>query len=887
MVKKLRGGRCMQRDVAVQADHFFERRIDKKYQGCEVLCDKGGTLGMRVTGDRAIAGGLDDHDNEVGGMRQSGALSKFALKLAGACMLSALPATWLALCAPLAHAEGATHPNVGEAFDRLIDAYCLSCHNTTDWAGGLALDIVDWRHADQDPEIWEHTIGKLRGRLMPPAGQDQPDQAEIDALVGYLETSLDAATTNRHIGHVPLQRLNRTEFAASVKALIGVDIDPKEFLPTEIEVEGFDNIAGALGISPSFLEQYLSAARHVARLAVGEPVPKLASVFYGGGGGGGGQAGPGSMTQYTHKDGYPLGTRGGVRFTHVFPADGEYRFNFIEGDSIDAGLYPRGMETAATLVVLIDGKEVGRREIGGPAFLELADRDGPEGRQAIVEMASGISAHVPAGAHEVTVTFIERSWAMSNDTTAGGGFTGRIGMPIIRDGIQVVGPYAPQGLSMSASRAKIFICQPESPAEERPCAERIARHLATQAFRRPVTDEDVSLLMRFYEMGRAEPGGFDAGVTELVTAVLSSPDFLYRAIAPAQEPAPRPLNDLELATRLAFFLWSQGPDQTLISLASEGRLSDAEVMEAQVQRMLADPRAQSLIENFALAWLNLDELEQVEPQDPAFNADMRSYFETEIRLFLASVLLENRSVLDLLNADYTFVNEALARHYDIPGVYGPQFRRVRLEDENRWGLLGKGAVLLRTSYGDRTSPVLRGAWVLERLVGAPPAPPPPDVETDLSVREGEPPTTVRARLEAHRTDPTCNGCHGVIDPPGLALENFDVTGRWRTFDTAAKAPIDATTELTSGVVLRGPADLRRHLTSRPDQFPTTVTKRLMMYALNREIEYFDMPQVREIVRAAAADNYSFAALVTGIVNSDAFRHQGPEESSHPNQLASR
>jgi hypothetical protein len=392
-----------------------------------------------------------------------------------------------------------------------------------------------------------------------------------------------------------------------------------------------------------------------------------------------------------------------------------------------------------------------------------------------------------------------------------------------------------------------------------------------------VTNDDVKLLMKFYETGRAEAGGFDSGVTELVTAILSSPDFLYRSIlaAPASD-GPRELSDLELASRLSFFLWNEGPDQQLLDLAVNRKLSDPGVMKTQVERMLKDPRANSLVENFALSWLNLDELEQVEPLDKAFTAQMRKNFETEIRLFLSSVLLENRSVMDLINANWTFLNESLAKQYDVPGVLGPQFRRVTLKNENRWGLLGKGAVQLRTSYGDRTSPVLRGAWVLDRIMGTPPTPPPPGVVTDLSIHEGQKPTTVRERLENHRTNPTCKGCHGLIDPPGLALENFDVTGKWRNVDVLAKVPIDPTAEMSSGVVLHGPVDLRHYLTSHPDQFPMTVTKRLMMYALNREIEYFDMPEVRKIVRDAAASNYKFESIVIGIVNSDAFRHQGPE-----------
>ena len=803
-------------------------------------------------------------------MRKSGALFRHALVLAGAC----LPLAWPAVSAEVATGHDAVNTSPSKRFDDLTQTYCVKCHNTTDWAGGWALDTMDLAHPGQDQELWEKAIGKLRGRLMPPAGQKQPGQADVDAFIGYLETSVDAAAKAQQVGHVPIQRLNRVEFAASVKGLVGVDVDPRQVLPTEIEVEGFSNIAGALGMSPSFMEQYLSAARKVAQRAVGEPVPKMANVFYGGGGGGGGQAGPGSPTQLTHKDGYPLGTRGGVRFTHVFPADGEYRFNFLDGDSLDAGLYPNGMETAATLVFLVDGVEVARRTIGGPEDLNLADRDGPKGRAAIVAKVSGVPAQIKAGAHTVTVTFIERSWAASNDPTGGGRANG---MPIIRDGVQVVGPFSPQGLSLSESRARIFVCQPKSEAEEKPCAEKITRHLATQAFRRPVTDADVKVLMKFYETGRSEQGGFDSGVTELVTAVLSSPDFLYRAISSSPTPNDsRQLSDLELASRLSFFIWSEGPDAQLLNLAANKTLSDPKVMQTQVERMLKDPRANSLVENFALSWLNLGTLEQVEPLDRAFNASMRHNFETEIRLFLASVLLENRSVVDLLNANWTFVNDSLARQYDIPGVLGAQFRRVTLTNENRWGLLGKGAVQLRTSYGDRTSPVLRGAYVLDRIMGTPPTPPPPGVVTDLSIHEGQKATTVRARLENHRANPTCKACHGLIDPPGLALENFDVTGRWRDVDAAAKEQIDPTAEMSSGLVLHGPADLRHYLTSHQDQFPTTVTKRLMMYGLNREIEYFDMPEVRQIVRAAAASNYTFDAIVTGIVNSDAFRRQGPE-----------
>jgi len=794
-----------------------------------------------------------------------------------------LSATGLLLIAAPALAQQAVHAG------KVTETYCLKCHNATDWAGGLAMDTLDVSQPGKAPEIWENAVQKLRGRLMPPAGESQPSQADVDAVVAYLEGTLDkAAAGQSHAAHVPIQRLNRIEFAATVRDLIGVDIDAKQALPTEVEVEGFSNIARALTMSPSFMDQYLNAARNAARLAVGQPAAKLAKVTL--------------PATTAGASAFPLGTRGvmprgGIRFSHVFPADGEYQFNVPEEDFIDMGLYPRGAQTAATLVILIDGVEVVRKDIGGAEWLEIADRDGPTGRKELLSRVAS-SAQVTAGRHDVVMTYIERSRALSNDATVGGGFVGGVGggygpgrvsdIPIIQTAVEIDGPIAPKGLSLSESRARILVCKPTTTAEERPCAERIARTLATRAYRRPVDDGDVQRLMKLYDLGRQDPGGFDSGVTELVTAVLSSPDFLYRALpTPAQVTQSRLLTDLELASRLSFFLWSTGPDQTLLDLAAANKLSQPAVMQAQVTRMLKDDRARALVENFALGWLNLDELDKVEPIDTSFNAAMRSNFETEIRLFISSVLLQDRSVTDLLNADWTFVNEALARQYGITDVRGPQFRRVQLRDERRFGLLGKGAVLLRTSYADRTSPVLRGAWVLDHLIGTPPAPPPPNVNTDLGVKDGAAYTTVRARLEQHRQNHSCNACHGVIDPPGLALENFDNTGRWRDSDAAAKEPIDSSTVLTSGKTINGPVELRRHLSATPDQFPSTVTKRLMMYALNREVEPSDMPLVRQIVRDAAASNYRFSALINGIVNSDAFRRQGPEAHEAPRQTVAR
>ncbi|HEY0302632.1 MAG TPA: DUF1592 domain-containing protein, partial [Rhizomicrobium sp.] len=435
--------------------------------------------------------------------------------------------------------------------------------------------------------------------------------------------------------------------------------------------------------------------------------------------------------------------------------------------------------------------------------------------------------------------------------------------------------------------------EPASTAEEPACARRITENLARRAFRRPVTQADVDSLLPFYEAGRKEEGGFDSGIRQMVTAVLSSPDFLYRAILPGAAPLqavstaqPYRLSNLELASRLSFFLWSEGPDDQLIDIAANARLTDPAVMDAQVRRMLADPRAETLATGFALKWLNLDELESVVPDPrlfPAFSAGLREDFSQQIQLFLKNVLLGDQSVLKLLSSDETFVNERLARHYGIERVYGPQFRRVQLSDARRYGLLGKGAMLMRTSYGDRTSPVLRGAWVLDKLLGTPPTPPPPGVETNLSAAEGKKPTTVRARLEEHRDNKSCKQCHGVIDPLGLALENFDVTGQWRDVDRAAGEPIDATTVFPSGVAARGVLDLRQELLRRPEQFVQALTQKLLMYGIGREVEYSDMPQVRAIVRAAAKDDYRLTSLVLGIVHSDAFLLQSPPHEAKPVQ----
>ncbi len=758
-----------------------------------------------------------------------------------------------------------------------IQTYCFGCHNKGVRAGNLLFDELDEKSVPGHPEIFEKAVRKLRGRQMPPPGNPQPSQQEIDALVGWLEGTLDESSKTQLAGHVPVQRLNRTEYANAVKDLLAVEIDPKEYLPAEIEVDGFSNIAAALTVSPAFLEQYVNVARVVSRMAVGKPVPEVVNASF---------PPPATGDQDGYVDGMPLGTRGGTRFEYIFPADGEYRFTITD---LDMGLYPRGIENETNVVALIDRKEVFRQKIGGDADRAFVDRGGgaPAGAK-LMQRFTDIPVQVTAGAHEVVVTFIERARVATDDLIAGGAqydgfaFKGYLRLPRLIGPIEVGGPYAAKGPTRTPSREKLFICKPEGSGQERACAERITTALAGRAFRRPVTKEDVDGLMAFYGAGHEGQGGFNAGIEQMVTAVLVSPDFLYRGIAQpkdAKDTKFHALSDRDLASRLSFFLWKRAPDDALLKLANAGELRRPGVLDAQVRRMLAAPQAENLVTDFAVRWLNVDEIDKFEWDRqifPEFNAELRQDFSTEIDLFLRSILLEDKNVEEMLTADHTFLNERLAKHYGITNVRGAQFRRVTLRDENRYGLLGKGAVLLRTSYGNRTSPVVRGAWVLEKLRGAPPAPPPPNVVTDLSTPPGAAPKTIRAMLEEHRANPTCNMCHGVIEPHGLPLEHFTVTGQWRDVDWQANAPVDSKVAMPDGREVESPADLRRALFSRPGQFVQALTEKLMMYALGREIAPQDMPQVRAIVRAAAKKDYRFSSIVEGIVSSDAFRMQAKE-----------
>ncbi len=763
-----------------------------------------------------------------------------------------------------------------DQYRTMLNTYCVGCHNAKVKNGGIAFDKLELTAVPDDAQVWEKVLRKLRGHLMPPPGTPQPPQKDVDSFVAWTETTLDTQAKGPKAGRVPIERLNRTEYAAEVKALVGVDVNAKDILPQDIRINGFDNIAAALSVSPSFMSQYIDAARHIAKVAVGSPNPRVSNAKY-------------LISAYNSPDDpVPPGMRGGVRFKHNFTADGEYHISI---NDLQVGLYTAQMENESTLVIMIDGKIVLKRNIGGPADLAAAQRLGADGRASIMERFTKIPVQVKAGMRDVVVGFIDHAHVESDENVANlnafGGFRGcgydpNAGrMALLCDGIEITGPFNPTGISTTASRALIFVCDPKKVGEA-PCAKQITETLARRAYRRPITQEDMARLMPFYEAGRENNGSFDQGIEQVVSAVLASPDFLYRSIRGREGSSPDSgfaLTDLELASRLSFFIWNTGPDDELLKLAAANGLSKPGVLDAQVKRMMADPRASSLVTSFATKWLNLDDLDLVKPDPalfPGFNEQLRHDFVYEANAFISSILMENRSVVDLLTDDHTYLNDRLARHYGIEGVTGSQFRRVTLTDKERFGLLGKAAVLMRTSYGDRTSPVLRGAWVLDKLIGTPPNPPPPNVNQNLAQPSGEAPKTVRARLEAHRNQATCRQCHGVIDPTGLALENFDAIGQWRTTDRQANnAAIDASTVLPSGVAINGPVELRDQLVAHPATFVRAFTEKLMMYAVNRELEYYDEPQIRNIVRNAAKDNYKLTSIVDGIVHSDAFRKQGP------------
>jgi hypothetical protein len=757
----------------------------------------------------------------------------------------------------------------------LLGSFCTDCHNDADLSGELSLARFTPADVAAHPEIWEEVVRKLRGNLMPPPGGPRPEPKRVAEFVAALEDYLDesAAARGSAIGRVAVHRLNRSEYARSVEELLGVHVDVRSMLPADVATDGFDNVAEALRVSPTHLEQYIVAARDISARAVGNPRSPLARSEYR----------SDRANETSHVDGLPLGTRGGIAVQHYFPADGEYVFNVNVASvpAADLRAYPHGwLEYRHRVIVTIDGERVFEGELGGEEDLRAVDQQQIGAVNAIKDRFRDIRVSVKAGDRTVGATFVARSRAESDYRLAAFVPGETIpDVPRLRS-LEVVGPYDPSGIAEpTESRRRIFSCYPRSEQDELPCAEEILTRLARHAFRRPVTEADLAPLLDFYRSGSAQ-AGFEAGIQSGITAMLVSTKFLYRAepFAPPEGISPGEayaVDDLELAWRLAFFLWSSGPDEELLTLAEQRRLSEPKTYQAQVRRLLADPKSKSLVTNFAFQWLGVRRLQAVDPDPklyPYFDEDLRAAFEREMELFLDSILRNGEaSILDLLTARHTYVNERLARHYGIASVRGDQFRRIELADPNRFGLLGKGSVLMVTSYPDRTSPVLRGAWIMEHLLGTPPAPVPAGVETDLTPLPGDQPRSVRERLARHRTDPSCNHCHGVIDPLGQALEGFNPIGEWRIVERESGVRIDSRGQLAGGREVSSPIDLREALAAEPELFVQSLTEKLLTYALGRSTEYYDMPAVRRIVDEAAADDYAFASVVMGIANSRPFR----------------
>jgi hypothetical protein len=754
----------------------------------------------------------------------------------------------------------------------LFGKYCTDCHNRDDFTAEIAFDKMTPESIAAEPAVFEAAVRKLRGGQMPPPGAQQFDVGTRRQWIAWLEHTLDDAAAKKPVpGRVALHRLNRTEYANAIDDLLALKIDVKALLPKDDESDGFDNVANVLKVSPSFLEQYIAAARVISEMAVGDPQAKRDSRVY--------YAKPGSNQNY-HVEGMPLGTRGGMLVEHFFPADGQYQFDI---GGLARARYVEGLEYRHKLILAIDGIKVFENEIGGPEDVAAVDLRQAAAVAEINGRFERIKVPVTAGPHTVAATFIARTMSESDAVlqpfVPGGGEVGIIEgeeSPLKVQRLEINGPFDASGVSDTPSRQRVFVCHPKTPAEELPCAREIVQRLTRAAFRRPVTAEDLKTPLEFYATAR-QTGGFEQGIRGALMVILASPEFLYRFSAPPADTAPGStyaVDDLGMASRLSFFLWSSVPDEELLTLAGQHKLRDPQVIEAQVRRMLADPRAEALVTSFAQQWLHIRNVRDIVPDPvlyPGYTPNLGDALAREIELFVGSVFLEDRSVLDLLNGNYTFVNEPLALHYGIDGVRGDNFRRVELKDPNRWGLFGKGGILMATSYPNRTAPVLRGAWILESITGTPPASPPPNVPALAENQDGDKPRTVRERLEQHRQNPACIGCHGVMDPLGFALENFDAVGAWRELDQETATRIDASGQLGDGRKVNGPVALREALLTDPPQFVQTLTVKLLAYALGRGVEYYDMPVVRRIVRDAKRQNYRFSALLAGIATSEPFR----------------
>ncbi|HEX4275255.1 MAG TPA: DUF1592 domain-containing protein [Bryobacteraceae bacterium] len=769
--------------------------------------------------------------------------------------------------APPQSSGPASAPAMSPASERaLLDKYCVTCHSQKLKTGGLTLEKLDTEHVADGAETWEKVVRKIHGGTMPPLGMPRPDQASLDSLASTLEVSLDRAAVSRpEPGRAGIHRLNRAEYGNAIRDLLGVQVDVSSLLPADDESNGFDNLADVLKVSPSLLEQYLTASRTVSSLAIGDrgvgPVGQVYQL-------------PPTLAQGGHIEGLPLGTRGGILIRHNFPLDGEYEFSVFLLRNI-VGYMP-GLEYPHQFEITVDGVRVFLSHVGGEEDNKMMDTNlGLAGNT--IDARLRVRVPVKAGAREVGVTFIARNHAESVEPLQP--FTRNLdlqdmnGIPLINR-VQVTGPFAATGSGDTPSRRRIFVCHPASEGEELPCARKILSTLARRAYRRPVNDADLEILLSFYQKGRNK-GSFDAGIETALRLILTDPKFLYRSESDPANAGPGTINrisDLELASRLSFFLWSSLPDDELLNVATQGKLHEPAVLQTQVRRMLADSKADALVTNFASEWLFLRNLQSVNPASedfPNFDENLRRAFLEETEMFVGSVMKEDRNVLDLLTANYTFVNERLAKHYGIPNVYGSQFRRVTLKDDARRGLLGQGSILTVTSYPTRTSPVLRGKWILENITGTPTPAPPPNVPALKENDEGGQVTTVRERLEEHRKNPACATCHRVMDPLGFSLDNFDAVGQWRTKE--AGLPIDASGQLADGTKISGVVDLRKALLAHPERFVSTMTEKLMTYALGRGLEYYDMPVVRGITHDAARNDYRFSSIVMGIVKSTPFQ----------------
>ncbi len=775
----------------------------------------------------------------------------------------------LGLLSGIAAAQSQPAPDPG-AF---LKQYCFTCHNDKLKTAGLSLQKMDLARPADGAEVWEKVVRKVRVGMMPPQGAPQPSDAARQGLVRWLETELDRAAAEKpNPGRSLVHRLNRTEYASTIRDVLALDIDSTSLLPPDDSAFGFDNNADALGVSPVLLERYVSAAGTISALAVGDP-----------------HTAPGSETyrirqdasQDVHIEGLPLGTIGGILIKTTLPLDGEYTID-VKFSTNNLGAM-RGLEFPHTCETTVDGERVHVATFGGDADFKASLANITTAAQD-VEARCGVRLKMKAGPRQITVAFLRESatentmrlqpFIRSSEDTFDA-----LGHPHF-DRVEISGPFNPTGPGATPSRRQIFTCHPQNAADEPACARSILSRLVRLAYRGKNDPKDLDRLMALYDDGRSG-GTFETGIEAALERMLVSPKFVFRIERDPSNAAPGtvvPVADLDLASRLSFFLWSTIPDDELLQVASAGKLHEPSVLDREVRRMLADPKSNALIDNFAGQWLYLRNLRTMIPNSvefPDFDDNLRQAFQRETELFFASVMHEDRSVLDLMNGDYTFVNERLARHYGIPNIYGSEFRRITVTDEARKGLLGKGAILMVTSHTDRTSPVVRGKWVLDNLLGAPPPPMPANVPplNESNQKDGRV-LTMRERMEAHRANPYCATCHKIMDPIGFAMENFDAVGSWRTKEGGTNGTtIDASGQLMDGSKINGPVDLRRALLKNPDIFVSTLTEKLLIYALGRGLDAPDMPAVRSIVRAAARNDYRFTSLIFGIIHSTPFEER--------------